>query len=199
LLPVPILAVLGLAETPGVMALAAVGFLAVGEKYLGNGSMDAYLALYAAAGALYLADWLEGGGLAALLAAAGALGVVGGLKQEAEVVYLALALSATILLASRRITLPRTPRWTIPLALLPFAGFLIWQLLLHLWSLQEGGFALANAWPRIMVWREFWRILHHVPFDPQVSIMLVLLIVVSAGLHAQGRRLPTSSLPALLS
>ena len=50
LLPVPILAVLGLAETPGAMALAAVGFLAVGDRYLGNGSMDAYLALYAAAG-----------------------------------------------------------------------------------------------------------------------------------------------------
>ncbi len=199
LLPVPILAVLGLAETPGAMALAAVGFLAVGERYLGNGSMDAYLALYAAAGALYLADWLEGGSVVALLAAAGALGVVGGLKQEAEVVYLALALSATILLASRRIALPRTPRWTIPLALLPFGGFLLWQLLLHLWSLQEAGFSFASAWRRITDPHQFWRILHSVMFDTQVRIMLLLLILVSAGLRAQGRWFPRSSMPALLA
>jgi hypothetical protein len=72
LLPVPILAVQGLRDTPRSMVIAIFGFAAIPGSYLSNGSMDGFLAIYAGAAALFLADWLEDGGDTALLAAVGA-------------------------------------------------------------------------------------------------------------------------------
>ncbi len=54
------------------MIIAIFGFVAIPGNYLLNGSMDGYLAVYTAAAALFLADWLENRGDMTLLAAAGA-------------------------------------------------------------------------------------------------------------------------------
>ena len=146
LMPVPLLALLSLARTPGTMAVATIGMLAIPEKYLGNGSMDGFLALYGMAAGLFLADWLEGGGEMALLAALGALGVCLGLKQDGQVVALALALSFLLLRAMGRIKLPAVSRRSLALVLLPFAGYLAWQVLLRLWGLHNSGFDLHQGW-----------------------------------------------------
>jgi hypothetical protein len=107
LLPVPILSILELHDTPRTMMVAIFGFIAIPASYLANGSMDGYLAVYSGAAALWLADWLENRNDPALLAAAGALGVVGGLKPEGQVIYLALGLSLALLTALDRLKLIR--------------------------------------------------------------------------------------------
>lgn len=199
LMPVPLLALLSLAETPRTMAVVAVGMLAIPEKYLGNGSMDGFLALYGAAAGLFLADWLEGGGETALLAAAGALGVCLGLKQDGQVVVLAFALSVLLLRAIGKLRLPAVSGRGLALALLPFASYFAWQVILRLWGLRDQGFSLEQGWQRAVDPHEIWRIVHQVVFDPQVAIMLVLAVVASAGVRAQGARLPPAALLAILA
>jgi hypothetical protein len=199
LMPVPLLALLSLAETPGTMAVVAVGMLAIPEKYLGNGSMDGFLALHGVAAGLFLADWLEGGGEMALLAAAGALGVCLGLKQDGQVVFLAFALSFVALRAVGGMKLPAASWRTLLLALLPFTGYFAWQALYRLWGLRDHGFNLEQGWQRAGDPHQLWRIVHQVVFDPQVAIMLVLAVVVSAAVRAQGARLPPAASLAILA
>jgi len=179
LLPVPILAVLMLRRTPISMTLLILAFTIITNEFLYNGSMDGYLALYTAAAAFFLVDWLEGGGDAAFLAAAGALGVVGGLKVEGQVVYLALGLALTFLLARRKLVLPRPSAAALALAPLPFAGYIVWHALAARWSLRADDFALAHAWPRLTDPAALWQIFHfiflHTRFYVPVLIVLAIL------------------------
>src|ERR1041385_452 len=96
-----------LRRTPLTMTLAILAFSMIPNKFLYNGSMDGYLALYAASTVLFLAAWIESGSEAAFLAAMGALGVVLGLKVEGQVVALAIVLSLVFLVALRKLALPR--------------------------------------------------------------------------------------------
>ena len=161
--------------------------------------MDGFLALHGAAAGLFLADWLEGGGEMALLAGAGALGVCLGLKQDGQVVVLAFALSVMLLRAAGKLKLPTVSWPGLALALLPLAGYLAWQVLLRLWGVENRGFGLDRGWQRATDAHELWRILHQVVFDRQVAIALVLAVMVSAGVRAQGARLPAPALLAILA
>jgi hypothetical protein len=199
LLPVPILAALGLRDTPRSMAIAIFAFVAVPEVYLSNGSMDGYLAIYAGAAALFLADWLEGRGDAALLAAAGALGVVGGLKLEGQVVYIALGLSFILLAALGRLKLPRPRIGALLLAPLPLAGYVIWQVLQRRWGLPGEGFSVIHAWPRLGDPLALWQIARGVLLDERVVASMLILVSVAGLLRRRGKRFSSTAWLALLA
>jgi hypothetical protein len=199
LLPASILAVLRLRDTPRSMAIAIFAFVAIPDSYLTNGSMDGYLAIYAGAAALFLVDWLEGEGDAALLAAAGALGVVGGLKLEGQVVYIALGLSLAGLLALGRVKLPRPPLLTMLLALMPFAGYIVWLVLQRRWALPGEGFAVTHALARLDDGHALRQIARGVLRDQRVLASAVLLAGALGWLRWCGRPLPAAALLPLLA
>ena len=181
LLPVPILTVLMLRRTPISMTLLVLAYWFIVNRFFYNGSMDGYLALYAAAAVFFLADWLEGGGDAALLAAAGALGVAGGLKAEGQVVYLALGLTLAVLLARRKLVLPRPSLAALMLAPLPFMGYVLWHILVATWSLRLDKFTLGHAWSRLIdpaaLWLIFRSLLLHPGFYvPALGVLAVILL-----------------------
>lgn len=190
LLPVPILAVLGLRHRPVTMTLAVLGFYFIPREYLSNGSMDGYLAVYAGAAALFLVDWLERGGDAALLAAAGALGVVGGLKIEGQIVYLAFAVGLVIFLVWHRPALSRPSLPALLLLPLPFAGFILWHALRISWSLPSEPFTFAHAWPRLTDPAALTQIATAVFLDRRVVASFLALVAAATLAWIRGRRLP---------
>jgi hypothetical protein len=199
LLPAPILALLTLRRRPWTLALGIFGFLAVPQQFLSNGSMDGYLALYAAVAALFLADWLEGGGDAALLAAAGALGVAGGLKLEGMIVYAALGLALAALVLPGRVRLPRPSGPALALLPLPFAGFVLWRAYVHLWPVPQEHFSPAKAWGRLFDGESVRLIVHQVLLDPRVIAPALILLAVAALTRWRGRRLPPAAWLPLLA
>ncbi|HZT18830.1 MAG TPA: hypothetical protein VFA23_05460 [Dongiaceae bacterium] len=174
LLPVPVLALLSLRQRPLSLALALSGFVAIPWQFINNGSMDGYLALYAGAAALFLADWLDGAGDSALLAAAGALGVAGGLKLEAEILYLAFGLAASALLLAGRLRLPRPSPAALLLLPLPFAGFVLWRALVWHWSLPVEHHPLETALMRLSQPHALRLIAERVLLDPRVVVAALL-------------------------
>jgi hypothetical protein len=199
LLPVPILAVLSLRNTPRSMLIAIFAFTAIPGSYLLNGSMDGYLAVYAGAAALFLVDWLEGGGDETLLAAAGALGVVGGLKLEGQVLYLALGLSLILLTSFAHARL-HWPRYiTMALALMPFTGYIAWHVLQHRWALPGEGYKLANAWPRIFKPGALWQIAEGALLDQRVLAASLVLGSVVGFLRLRRRPLRSATWIPLLA
>ncbi len=199
LLPAPILALLTLRRRPWTLALGIFGFLAVPQQFLANGSMDGYLALYAAVAALFLADWLEGGGDAALLAAAGALGVAGGLKLEGMIVYAALGLALAVVVLLGRVRLPRPSGRALALLPLPFAGFVLWKAYVRLWPVPQEHFSPSQAWGRLFDGESVRLIVHQVLLDPRVVAAALILLAVAGLARWRGRRLPPAAWLPLLA
>ena len=199
LLPVPILTVLMLRRTPVCMTLLILAYWFILKQLFYNGSMDGYLALYAAAAVFFLADWLEGGGDAAFLAVIGALGVASGIKVEGQVVYLAIGLALVILLASRRLVPPRPSAAALMLSPLPFVGYVIWHVLVVRWSLALDDFSLAHAWPRLRDPEALWLmirfiLLHPRFYGPALGLLAVILIA-----RRRGVAMPTAAQLPLLA
>ena len=188
LLPVPILAVMTLRRTPLSMALAILAFSMIPNKFLYNGSMDGYLALYSASAVLFLAAWIENKSDAAFLAAMGTLGVVLGIKVEGQVVALAIILALGFLLAIRRFSLPR-PSWpALLLAPLPFIGFLAWHMMIVTWALPSEGFSLKYFWPRLGDPAALWQLISWTLLLGRVAIPS--LIVVAILVLARQQKMP---------
>jgi hypothetical protein len=161
--------------------------------------MDGYLAVYRAAAALFLADWPENRGDMTLLAAAGALGVAGGLKLEAQVVYLALGISLSLLIGFGRVRLPRPRYPMILLALVPFADYGVWQILQRHWALRGERYGLAHALPRISDPAALWQITKGVLFDQRVLVAMLVLGTVYGFLRLRGQSLPSAAWLPLLA
>lgn len=192
LLPLPILVVLMLRRTPISMTLLILAFAIITHQFLYNGSMDGYLALYAAAAAFFLVDWLEGGGDAAFLAAMGALGVALGLKTEGEIVVLALGLALAFLVARRKIVLPRPSAGALILAPLPFIGYALWHILAVRWSLSIDDFSLAYAWPRLTDPAALWQIVHVALLHQRFYVPILILLAILAMARVQRVALPAA-------
>jgi len=190
LLPVPILSVLTLRRTPLSMTLAILAFTVIPYQFLFNGSMDGFLALYAACAALFLVAWIEGGGDAAFLAAAGALGVVVSLKVEGQVVFLALGLALGLLVACRKLSLPRPSRRALAVAALPFVGYLLWHVLTVRWSLPGEGFTLARAWLRLGDPLALWQIVHVALLHSRLFVPALIVLAILGLARWRGMRLP---------
>ncbi len=199
LLPVPILTVLTLRRTPVSMTLAILAFILITNQFLSNGSMDGYLAIYAACAAFFLVDWLEGGGDAAFLAAAGTLGVAGGLKVEGQVVYLSLALAFAVLLAMRKLSLPRPSRPALFLAALPFAGLILWHVLVFRWALKGDAYSFAQAWLRLGDPLVLWQIVHQALLHSRLYVPVLILLGILALARFRGMRLSSSAMLPLLA
>ena len=198
LLPVPILVVLMLRRTPVSMTLLILAFAMITNQFLYNGSMDGYLALYAAAAAFFLVDWLEGGGGAAFLAAAGALGVVGGLKTEGQIVYLALAAALAYLVMRRKVVLHRPSTAALVLAALPFAGFLLWHVLAARWLLRTDDFSFGHALPRLFDPSALWQIVHIGLLHSRFYVPVLALLAIMGLARFRGMALPaTIQLPLI--
>ena len=199
LLPTPILALLTLRRRPLTLAVGIFGFLAIPQQFLANGSMDGYLALYAAVATLFLADWLEGGGDAALLAAVGALGVAGGLKLEGQILYVAIALAGIALLLVRRIRLSPVAGPVQMLLPLPFVPFAVWHGLVGLWSLKVEHFSLGIAWRRLGDLEAVRLILDEVVLDPRIVVAVIILLAAAVLGRWRAGRLPSAAWLPLLA
>lgn len=198
LLPVPILAVMTLRRTPLSMALAILAFSMIPNKFLYNGSMDGYLALYAASTVLFLAAWIESRSEAAFLAAMGALGVVLGIKVEGQVVALAIVLALAFLVAIRKFALPR-PSWSaLILAPLPFVGFIAWHVVTVIWRMPAAGFGLAHLWPRLTDPAALWLLLSWTMLLGRVAIPVLIVAAILLLARQQKTPAPAASwLPIL--
>jgi hypothetical protein len=199
LLPVPIIVVLMLRRTPISMALAILAFTMVTNQFLYSGSMDGYLALYAAAAAFFLADWLDGGGDAAFLAALGALGVVGGLKVEGQVVYLALGAALVLLAMRRKLVLPRPSVGALALAALPFVGFVLWHFLADRWGLRDVNFTLAHAWARLSDPSALWLIFRFLILHPRFYVVGLGVLAILGLARLRAGALPAAAQLPLLA
>ncbi len=198
LLPVPILAVMTLRRTRLSMALAILAFTMIPNKFLYNGSMDGYLALYSACAVLFLAAWIESRSDAAFLAGMGALGVALGIKVEGQVVALAIILAFGFLPAIRKFNLPR-PSWpALILAPLPFVGFLAWHVIKVTWALPGAGFSFADLWPRLADPAALWLIVSWTLLLGRVAIpALIVLVILVLARQQKMPALPASWLPLL--
>ncbi len=184
LLPVPILCVMTFRHTPLSMLVAALAFVLIPGQFLHDGYMDGYLALYSACAILFLVAWVEGAGDDAFLAAAGALGVVLGLKLDGQVALIAMSLSAGLLMLRGRLRPPRPSTRTAMVAAFPFVGYFTWHVLAVLWSLHRERFSLANAWPRFEDPAALWQIADSALLQARVSLPVLAVL----GVYVFARR-----------
>ncbi len=199
LLPVPILAVMTLRHTPLSMALAILAFSMVPNKFLYNGSMDGYLALYAASAVLFLATWIDSGSEAAFLAGLGALGVVLGIKVEGQVVALAILLALAFLIAIGKLKLPHASRPALILAPLPFVGFIAWHVVTLMWHISGEDFSFAHLWPRLTDPAALWLLLSWTLLLGRVGIPLLIVAAILLVARQQKMAMPAASWFPLLA
>jgi hypothetical protein len=85
------------------------------------------------------------------------------------------------------------------LALLPLAGYLIWQILQRRWGLPGEGFSVIHAWPRLGDPLALWQIAHGVLLDERVVASTLILASVAGLLRWRGNRFPSTAWLPLLA
>lgn len=129
-----------LAAAPAAFPVLAPAAVILLGASLWNGYMDGWIAVYGAVAALSAAAWMENGRRPHLILCAAALGIALCLKNEGQL--LALAMLPAILWAARR----RRPGWLDLSALIAFVPFVLWLVVKAKLGLHGGleGVGLAH-------------------------------------------------------
>lgn len=148
----PLVATLAFAREPIAFVFVLVAFFCVPATFMWNGFMDGYLALYAGFAAIHLGRWLGARGLPDLIAALAFLGVVAGLKNEGNLLLVAIAAAGLLLWlrhsAGLRTALASIPAPALVPALVAFSGFCLWHYLRRHWHLETDLRFGPEAWAR---------------------------------------------------